>query len=74
MVRNIVGTLVYVGKRPARAAVGRASAPRGRDRARAAPTFDAAGLYLARVDYDASWGLPDAVRETAALVEDVLQT
>ena len=35
-----------------------------RDRGRAAPTFDSAGLYLARVDYEARWGLPDAPRAT----------
>ena len=29
-----------------------------RDRTHAAPTFDAAGLYLAGVDYDAAWGIP----------------
>ena len=30
----------------------------GRDRAQAAPTFDASGLYLLRVEYENSWGLP----------------
>jgi tRNA U38,U39,U40 pseudouridine synthase TruA len=30
----------------------------GRDRSQAAPTFDASGLYLARVDYESRWGLP----------------
>jgi tRNA pseudouridine38-40 synthase len=33
-----------------------------RSRALAAPTFDAAGLYLAGVDYDAVWGLPPRER------------
>ena len=57
MVRNLVGTLVYVGKgKHPPEWVGDVLA--SRDRARAAPTFDAAGLYLARVDYDASWNLP----------------
>jgi len=57
MVRNLVGALVYVGS-------GRhppewiEEVLRGRDRARAAPTFGAAGLYLARVVYDDAWGLP----------------
>lgn len=57
MVRNIVGSLVYVGK-------GRhppqwmAEVLHGRDRALAAPTFDASGLYLAEVEYDEHWGLP----------------
>ena len=59
MVRNLVGTLVYVGKgaHPPEWVV---DVLAGRDRAAAAPTFDAAGLYLARVDYDATWGLPAA--------------
>jgi tRNA pseudouridine38-40 synthase len=57
MVRNIVGSLVYVG-------CGRQPPAwlhdllQGRDRTRAAPTFSAAGLYLAGVDYDAVWALP----------------
>jgi hypothetical protein len=31
---------------------------KSRDRNRAAPTFAAPGLYLAAVEYDASWALP----------------
>jgi tRNA pseudouridine38-40 synthase len=59
MVRNLMGTLIYVGK-------GRHEPPwvldvlRSRERAAAAPTFDASGLYLARVDYDEQWQLPHA--------------
>jgi tRNA pseudouridine38-40 synthase len=57
MVRNLVGALVYVG-------TGRQ--PPGwirellvaRRRALAAPTFAAAGLYFAGVDYDPALGLP----------------
>ena len=61
MVRNIVGCLVYVGKgRHAPAWVGDVLA--SRDRAHAAPTLDAAGLYLAHVSYDAKWGLPGPAR------------
>lgn len=61
MVRNIIGGLVYVGKgKHPPAWMGRILA--GRDRTRAAPTFDAAGLYLVRVDYDMEWGLPLASR------------
>ena len=56
MVRNLVGALVAVGK---------GAQPPGwidellaaRDRTRAAPTFDAAGLYFAGADYDSRWGL-----------------
>jgi tRNA pseudouridine38-40 synthase len=63
MVRNIVGALVYVGKgRHPPEWIGEVL--RGRDRALAAPTFDAAGLYLTRVVYDAAWGLPEAHRST----------
>jgi tRNA pseudouridine38-40 synthase len=57
MVRNIVGALVYVG-------VGRRPQDwirdvlHARDRAAGAPTFSAAGLYLARVEYDPALGLP----------------
>jgi tRNA pseudouridine38-40 synthase len=63
MVRNIVGCLVYVGKgKHPPEWLGEVLA--GRDRGRAAPTFEAAGLYLARVEYDARWGLPDRPRGT----------
>ena len=57
MVRNIVGSLIYVGK---------GDYPpewlqqvlQGRDRKHAAPTFMPDGLYLAKVIYDDKWGLP----------------
>ena len=57
MVRNIIGTLVYVGNRrqpPGWVAEVLAS----RDRAKAAPTFAPEGLYLERIEYYAKWGLP----------------
>jgi tRNA pseudouridine38-40 synthase len=60
MVRNIVGTLVYVG-------TGRQSADwvaellAARRRALGAPTFSPSGLYLAGVDYDPVFGLPTDV-------------
>ncbi|MGH8798953.1 MAG: tRNA pseudouridine(38-40) synthase TruA [Casimicrobiaceae bacterium] len=57
MVRNIVGALVYVGSgRQPPAWIGELLA--GLDRSRAAPTFAAAGLYLAGVDYEQRWNLP----------------
>lgn len=61
MVRNLVGTLVYVGagRRPPAWA---AEVLAGRERARAAPTFAAAGLYLAAVDYDARFAVPEPPR------------
>jgi len=58
MVRNIVGTLVYVGK-------GRhppswvEQVLRAKDRAQAAPTFGPEGLYLERIQYDPRWELPE---------------
>lgn len=57
MVRNIVGSLVYVGARrqPASWIV---ELLQSRDRRLAAPTFAAAGLCLVRVDYDPALGLP----------------
>jgi tRNA pseudouridine38-40 synthase len=63
MVRNIVGSLVYVGKgKYPPEWLGEILA--GRDRSRAAPTFEAAGLYLSRVVYEPSWGLPATARST----------
>jgi tRNA pseudouridine38-40 synthase len=61
MVRNLVGSLVYVGtgKRDA-GWVGDVLA--SRERARAAPTFDAAGLYLTCVEYGPAWSIPAAPR------------
>jgi tRNA pseudouridine38-40 synthase len=57
MVRNIVGSLVYVGKgKYAPEWIG-ALLQRGK-RSEAAPTFSAAGLYLAGITYDAKWKLP----------------
>jgi len=58
MVRNLVGALVYIGK-------GRyppawlAEILAARDRAQAAPTFCADGLYLCGVTYPPHWPLPD---------------
>lgn len=57
MVRNLVGSLVYVGQ-------GRHPAQwmdellQSRDRRLAAPTFAADGLYLVGVEYEPHWGLP----------------
>jgi tRNA pseudouridine38-40 synthase len=67
MVRNIVGCLVYVGK-------GKYPPEwikvllEGGNRAAAAPTFSAAGLYLAGVSYDAKWNLPGNVKPSLAAV------
>jgi tRNA pseudouridine38-40 synthase len=58
MVRNLVGTLVYVGKG--------SFAPThvreillSRDRSRAAPTFGPEGLFLEKIEYEAKWQLPE---------------
>jgi len=61
MVRNIVGTLIYVGK-------GRFNANwvgellESRDRSKAAPTISPAGLYLQAVRYAPEWNLPGFAR------------
>jgi tRNA pseudouridine38-40 synthase len=57
MVRNVVGALVHVGKGAARPDW-IAELLASRDRARAAQTFSARGLYLTAVGYPASYGLP----------------
>jgi tRNA pseudouridine38-40 synthase len=66
MVRNIVGSLIQVGtgNRP-QAWIGELLA--SRDRELAAPTFSPDGLYLAKVDYDARWGLPQGDDPTHTL-------
>lgn len=57
MVRNIVGTLAYVGKgkHPPRWA---RKVLDSRDRSLAAPTFGPEGLYLESVEYDPRWNIP----------------
>jgi tRNA pseudouridine38-40 synthase len=72
MVRNIVGCLVYVGK-------GKHSPDwmqtlmKSRDRINAAPTFSAAGLYLAGVTYDKKWQLPSISEFPSLLTLPVLK-
>ena len=60
MVRNIIGCLIYVGKGKYPPEWMR-ELLEGRDRTFAAPTFSAAGLYLAGVAYDSKWQLPNYV-------------
>jgi tRNA pseudouridine38-40 synthase len=57
MVRNLVGTLVYVGKgkHPPEWVTELLGS---RDRRKSAPTFGPEGLYLEKIDYEAKWGLP----------------
>ena len=57
MVRNLVGSLVYIGQgRQPVAWMDELLAMK--DRRLAAPTFAASGLYLVGVRYEAHWGLP----------------
>jgi tRNA pseudouridine38-40 synthase len=61
MVRNLVGSLVYVGKGkyiPQWIAAVLAS----RDRSQCAPTFAPDGLYLTGIEYDKVWELPPTER------------
>ena len=57
MVRNIVGTLIYVGKgkHPPQWV---AEVLESGNRAAAAPTFGPEGLTLEAIEYEARWGLP----------------
>jgi tRNA pseudouridine38-40 synthase len=67
MVRNLVGSLVYVGN---------GKLPPGwiaellqhKDRTHAAPTFMPDGLYLTGVYYDKQWQLPPCERDVASLI------
>jgi tRNA pseudouridine38-40 synthase len=57
MVRNLIGTLVYVGKgKHSPQWVGQLL--ESKNRAQAAPTFGPEGLYLERIEYQPKWGLP----------------
>ena len=58
MVRNLVGSLVYIGSgRKPRSWI--AELLLARDRSLAAPTFAPDGLYLTAIEYDRQWGLPE---------------
>jgi tRNA pseudouridine38-40 synthase len=61
MVRNIVGALVWIGSGKRDPAWMRELLA-SRDRRLGAPTFAAAGLYLAGVGYDPKWRLPECGR------------
>lgn len=66
MVRNLVGTLVYVGK-GAHAPDWAAEVLASRSRDVAAPTFSPAGLYFAGVDYDPAFGLAGKIATSGHL-------
>jgi tRNA pseudouridine38-40 synthase len=57
MVRNIVGTLIYVGKGK-HPATWVKELLASKERSKAAPTFGPEGLYLEKVEYESRWGLP----------------
>ncbi|MFJ7565909.1 tRNA pseudouridine(38-40) synthase TruA [Herminiimonas sp. NPDC097707] len=57
MVRNIVGSLIYVGN-GTQAPSWLKEVLTGQERKFAAPTFMPDGLYLAQIDYDPKWQLP----------------
>jgi tRNA pseudouridine38-40 synthase len=57
MVRNIVGTLVYVGNENHPPEWVR-EILLSKDRSKAAPTFGPEGLYLEKIEYEMRWGLP----------------
>ena len=62
MLRNIVGSLVYVGARK-HPPEWIAQLLAARDRTRAAPTFAPDGLYLTGADYPARFALPNTRRD-----------
>jgi tRNA pseudouridine38-40 synthase len=58
MIRNIVGALVYIGN--SRQPIDwLTTLLQGRDRTKAAPTFSPSGLYLAGIEYDRKFDLPE---------------
>jgi tRNA pseudouridine38-40 synthase len=70
MVRNIVGSLVYVGKGK-HPPEWMAHVLASRARAEAAPTFEAAGLYLAEVEYPEAWSLPSTPHATMVEMRNI---
>lgn len=66
MVRNIVGTLVHVGK-GGRAPGWVLDVLHSRNRSLAAATFGPEGLYLESVEYELAWEFPHAARRPIAL-------
>lgn len=57
MVRNIMGSLVAIGN-GSQQPLWLKQVLESRDRKKGAPTFMADGLYLAKIDYDPKWNLP----------------
>lgn len=61
MIRNLVGSLVYVGNGEQQP-TWMAKILQQKNRTHAVSTFSSDGLYLTGVQYDAKWGLPDCQR------------
>jgi tRNA pseudouridine38-40 synthase len=67
MVRNMVGALILAGN-GSQSTEWIKTVLESRDRRIAAPTFMPDGLYLAKIDYDAKWALPQERGVLPALV------
>ena len=66
MVRNIIGTLIYVGAK-SQPIEWLSEVMQSKNRHMAAPTFSPHGLYLHEVHYPTSWKLPES-RESFGVV------
>lgn len=66
MVRNIVGSLLYIGS-GRRSPDWIAELLLAKNRSLAAPTFMPDGLYLAKINYDTKWGLPESEKPNLPL-------
>ena len=71
MVRNVVGSLVYVGKGKF-APEWMSELLLAKDRGKAAPTLSPAGLYLRTVRYASRWNLPQFPGAVDGLVKDLM--
>ena len=60
MIRNIMGTLVYIGSSRQLSGWMRDLIAQ-KDRKLAAPTFSPAGLYLAGIEYDSRFAIPETL-------------
>ncbi len=67
MVRNIIGSLIYVGKGK-HPPLWIQELLESCNRTYAAPTFSATGLYLAGITYDPKWKLPCFIEPPLAVV------
>ncbi|WP_344762666.1 tRNA pseudouridine(38-40) synthase TruA [Actimicrobium antarcticum] len=65
MVRNLVGSLIYVGN-GSQSVTWLSELLVQKNRHLAAPTFSPHGLYLAKIDYDPKWQLPQAPADAFA--------